>query len=102
VWLEGVLDRQEYPTCSAVKLLRIRSERVLLARHWPMSGWRWQNTAAVEQAVCQLCPGWDSWPCMEWKVIAAGWAHLPGYDLAWSPGPATGTYLHLVDNMENG
>lgn len=95
VWLQGLLDRQQFPTCSTVKLLRIRSERVLLARHWPVL----HVATSGETVTCQLCEVTSpevGWPCLEWRTIAAGWAHLPGYDMAWVPGPQQASYLHLI------
>lgn len=53
------------------KRLRAHAEQVLLAGHDPTGD------------TCGRCA--EPFPCLQWRAIAAGWAHAPGYDNDWLP-----------------
>lgn len=83
-WLTALLHDRSASTVAA-KQLRARAELVLLHRHEP----------DPEQAHCRH--DGEAWPCLEWRVIATGWAHAPGFDNAWLPARAFAVLYDLTD-----
>lgn len=76
-WLNKVHERQSARPTST-HALRVRAERARLERHVVL----WDGTCAA----CWYTTIPANWPCREWRLTAAGWAHLPGYRADWLPG----------------
>ncbi len=68
----------------ALVVARVEMERALLDDHTPEDGGRGLICEVCTQGNSCGCRGSNvEWPCDPWRIVAAGWAFMPGFDDGW-------------------